>query len=47
VARRAALAGVLVALLLGALAACEDRPPIDIWGHKDSTSKSMSVGVPF
>lgn len=35
-------------LLLGsALAACQDRPPIDVWGHKDATSKSISVGVPF
>ena len=46
-ARRTVLASLMVVLLLGALAACEDRPPVDVWGHKDSTSKSVSVGVPF
>ncbi len=39
------IAGLLV--LLGALAACEDRPPIDVYGHKDSLYQRLVIGLPF
>ncbi|MBV8538041.1 MAG: hypothetical protein JO128_20765 [Alphaproteobacteria bacterium] len=39
------IAGLLV--LLGTLAACENRPPIDVYGHKDSVYKRLVVGMPF
>jgi hypothetical protein len=41
---RIAVVGVLVGF---AVSACESRPPVDVWGHKNSTSKGVSVGVPF
>ncbi len=37
----------LTLVLLLVLAACESRPPINVWGHKDSTSKNLNVGIPF
>ena len=45
-ARRAAIAAatLLVLVLLGA---CEHRPPVDVWGHDNSTSKHVSLGLPF
>ncbi|HTP81636.1 MAG TPA: hypothetical protein VMQ11_01760 [Alphaproteobacteria bacterium] len=39
------VAGLLV--LLGMLAACEDRPPIDVYGHKDSVYKRLVIGIPI
>ncbi len=41
------LALLIAVLTMGALTACEDRPPIDVWGHKNSTSQRINVGVPF
>lgn len=37
---------LMLALLLVA-AACESRPPVDVYGHKDSVYKRLTVGVPF
>ncbi len=34
-------------VLLGGLTACESRPPIDVYGHKDSTSKRLVFGIPL
>ncbi len=39
------IAGMLV--LLGALAACENRPPIDVYGHKDSIYQRLVIGIPI
>jgi hypothetical protein len=33
--------------LLAVLAACEDRPPIDVYGHKDSLYQRLVIGMPF
>jgi hypothetical protein len=40
------LISCLLALLAG-LAACEDRPPIDVYGHKDSIYKRLVIGIPI
>lgn len=41
--------GRIIALLLLAagLAACESRPPVDVYGHKDSIYKRLVIGMPF
>ncbi len=38
---------LMVLALLGAVAACESRPPIDVYGHKDSTYKRLVIGLPI
>lgn len=45
--RRRAAGVVMIVALLGALAACESRPPIDVYGHKDSTFKRLVIGIPL
>ena len=40
------LAALLV-VLLGILGACEDRPPIDVYGHKDNVYKRLVIGIPI
>jgi len=45
VPRSRLIATILV--LLGALAACEDRPPIDVYGHKDSIYQRLVIGIPI
>lgn len=40
-------AGVALVFLMLGLAACESRPPIDVSGHKNSTWKDMTIGLPF
>lgn len=42
---RALIAVLLTAL--GALAACESRPPIDVYGHTDSVYKRLVIGIPI
>jgi len=37
----------MILALLGVLAACEDRPPVDVYGHKDSLYQRLVIGVPF
>ena len=44
--RRSATAAAL-ALLVAAVAACESRPPVDVYGHKDSVYQRLVIGVPF
>jgi len=34
-------------VLLGLVAACEDRPPIDVYGHKDSIYQRLVIGIPI
>jgi hypothetical protein len=38
---------VALLVLLGVLAACENRPPIDVYGHKDSTYQRLVIGIPI
>ena len=42
VLRLAALAVALVTV-----AACESRPPVDVYGHKDSIYQRLVIGLPF
>jgi hypothetical protein len=44
---RPSLIAAFLAVLLGALAACENRPPIDVYGHKDSLYQRLVIGMPF
>ncbi len=37
----------IVAAALAGVAACESRPPIDVYGHKDSVYQRLVIGVPF
>lgn len=38
---------VLTVVMLTAATACASRPPIDVYGHKDSVYKYLIVGVPI
>jgi hypothetical protein len=44
--RRFSLTIALIGLL-GFLAACENRPPVDVYGHKDSLYQRLVIGLPF
>ena len=43
---RLGLIGCLL-VLLAVLVACEDRPPIDVYGHKDSIYQRLVIGIPI
>lgn len=38
---------LMLVLLLAGVAACESRPPIDVYGHKDSVYQRLIIGLPF
>jgi len=41
-------AGAVALLLLICMGAgCESRPPIDVYGHKDSVYQRLVIGMPF
>ncbi|HEX9462264.1 MAG TPA: hypothetical protein VGB82_06655 [Alphaproteobacteria bacterium] len=42
-----ARAVIVLIVLVAGLAACESRPPVDVYGHKDSIYKRLVIGVPF
>lgn len=44
---RRALLAMLSIVVLSMVAACENRPPIDVYGHKDSVYKRLVIGVPI